>query len=176
MTFVAEDLWTTWSPHIKQHRGPKPLPIYVSHFSLQKPILIFSPSIHAQKKKTSWILHHFKGDGKASHWGEFFGSWLHTPGVICRDWETDLRFDQTLYGHLITWNLSTVAEVLKLIHGDYVLLKQSLNHPIQTSPFSLSICKNMEAAKESIKIRKQGGGGNTVLKITSGWPYQKIGD
>lgn len=69
-----------------------------------------------------------------------------------------------------------MAEVLKLIHGDYVLLKQSLNHPIQTSPFSLSICKNMEAAKESIKIRKQGGGGNTVLKITSGWPYQKIGE
>lgn len=75
-----------------------------------------------------------------------FGSWLHTLGVVCRGWETDLRFDQTLYGHLITWNLSTVAEVLKLIHGDYVLLKQSLNHLIQTSPLLLSICKNMEAA------------------------------
>lgn len=139
MTFVAVDLWTTWSLH-KATEGDKTF-THLCFTFLSETNFDFM-----LRKKNSWILHYFKADGKASHWGEFFGSWLHTLGVVCRGWETDLRFDQTLYGHLITWNLSTVAEVLKLIHGDYVLLKQSLNHLIQTSPLLLSICKNMEAA------------------------------
>lgn len=98
------------------------------------------------RKKTHEFCITLRRTAKQATGENLFGSWLHTLGVVCRGWETDLRFDQTLYGHLITWNLSTVAEVLKLIHGDYVLLKQSLNHPIQTSPLLLSICKNMEAA------------------------------
>lgn len=119
-------------------------------------------------KKNSWILHYFKADGKASHWGKFIWfmaaysgcrmSWLGNRPTL---WSDTLWTPNNMKFKHCSWSIKTHSRRLCLI-------KAELKSPYTNIP-SFALDLQEHGGSHSIKIRKQGVGGLTQCSKNYIW-------